>query len=688
MRVHPVAFFLIATAACAGQLPEPEAGAPGGESGSVGAPAAVAPAKEEPREPPPAWGNAESFQRACQERLTSARTVRDAIKAPGAKSAPALEAYNQLLNHLDRIGALASLVKNTHPESAVRELAEGCERELQALVADINLDRGIFDALSAVAEASLDPEAVRFRFKALREFRRAGVDRDDATREKLKKLHADMVQVGQDFDRNIRDGVSSIEVAPGDLAGLPQDFIENHKPNAQGKIVLTTDYPDYFPVVSYAAKEEVRKRLSIAFLNRGFPKNEAALKRLVELRHEYATLLGYPSWAQYIAEDKMVGSAEAIQKFIEEIAKIARPRMTRELKDLLARKQKDVKTSRSIEQWDRFYYVEKVQQEKFGFDSQAARPYFEFTRTLEGMLALYGELFGLRFEKVADAPVWHRSVVTYDVVEDNKRVGRFYLDMHPREGKYNHAAMFPIVTGLSTGQVPEAALVCNFPDPSAGTALLEHDKVTTLFHEFGHLIHHLLARSSPWVSLAGISTEWDFVEAPSQLLEEWTWDVNVLQRFAKHHQSGEAIPAELVEKLRTSSEFGKGTHVMRQVFYTALSFFLHARDPKGLQLDPFTREMTKRYSPYPDVRGTHLYAGFGHLEGYSSMYYTYQWSLVLAKDIFTKFEAAGLLDAGTAREYREKILKVGGAKDAKVLVTDFLGRESSLEAYRRWLERN
>lgn len=675
-------------ASCATPPPPPEGGDPTApppvrtSTGGMPEPSSAA-------RPANSWDTPATFAANCKSSLDRARALRDASKSSGsADPAARLNHHNTLLIEIDSTVNLAGLIANVHPDKEVREAAESCERDVRALYSELNLDRGVFDAVN-VDVAALDDDAKRFQFKVLRDFRRAGVDKDDATRERLRAIDAEMVKVGQNFSRNIREGVAKVGYDPAELEGLPADFLANHKPGEDGKIVLTTDYPDYFPVQSYAKREETRKRLSIAFLNRGYPANEAELLKLLALRAEYAKLLGQPSWAQHMASDKMVGSAAAIEKFIGDITKVAKPRMDRELKELLAAKKKDVKGAKAIEQWDRFYYVDAVRKAKFGFDAQVARPYFEYSQTLAGMLALYGELFGVEMRRV-EAPVWHEKVHAYELVEGGQVIGKFYLDMHPRPGKYSHAAMFPIVTGLSGGALPQAALVCNFPDPGAGSgpALMEHSDVTTLFHEFGHLIHHLLARSSPWVNLSGINTEWDFVEAPSQLLEEWTWDHKVLSRFALHAETKQPIPADLVEKLRTSAEFGKGTHVMRQVFYTSMSYFLHAKDPKELNLDKATADIAKKYSPYPEVPGTHLYAGFGHLEGYSSMYYTYQWSLVLAKDIYTRFAKNGLLDAATAREYREKILKQGGRKDAKLLVADFLGRDSSLDAYKAWLERN
>jgi thimet oligopeptidase len=247
--------------------------------------------------------------------------------------------------------------------------------------------------------------------------------------------------------------------------------------------------------------------------------------------------------------------------------------------------------------------------------------------------------------------------------------------------------MFPLQTGLEGGQMPIGSLICNFPDPADGDglALMEHSDVQTFFHEFGHLIHQLLARRGTWVTLAGINVEWDFVEAPSQILEEWAWDPGVLARFAKHVETDETIPAALVAKMRAADEFGKGVHVMRQIFYTAFSYFLHARDPKGLDLDDFTDEMYKKYNPYRRIESDHVYANFGHIIGYTSMYYTYQWSLVIAKDLFTRFKKAGMLDSPTATAYRKAILEPGGTVDAASLVEDFLGRPSNLDAYKDWL---
>lgn len=693
-RLRSAAFVLAATlssfaAACASKPPP---------SSAATKPPAAAPEPVKPAEPPaataaaaPEWQNAETIAAACEMSRARIASARESIKSALARTeAAVLVPENRLLAELgNRLGSM-SVMSNVHPDKAARDAAEKCEQSLKQVQSEINLDRALHDAIAAVPPAALDAEAKRFQDKVLRDFRRSGVDKDEAVRARLKQIQDELVTQGQAFGRNIREDVRKIELDSKDLEGLPEDFVRGHKPNEAGKIVLTTDYPDFFPIQTYAKDESVRKRMLLAFYARATPANDTVLKKILALRFEYAKLLGYPSWAAYQAEDKMVKSSAALGKFIDDLAKLARPRRTRDLKEMLARKKKDNPKAKAIEAWDRFYYVDRLKSERFGVDSKVVRAYFEFNNVVKGLFEVYGTLFGLRFERTQDVPVWHESVIVYRLFSGNDPIGRFYLDLHPRDGKYKHAAMFDIVTGLADGPEPEAALVCNFPDPSkgAGPALMDHGDVRTFFHEFGHLIHHLLARSSKWANLSGISVELDFAEAPSQLLEEWVWDPEVLARFAKNIDTGAPIPPELVAKMRKADELGKGMGVMRQLSLAALSYELHAKDPTGIDLVKTAKAIHKRYNPFPWIEGSQEYASFGHLEGYSSMYYTYQWSLVIAKDIFTRFAKAGLLDPTTAGDYRTKILMQGGKRDAAELVRDFLGRDFNLAAYKAWLERD
>ena len=639
----------------------------------------------------PPWSTGDRLTKLCDNALAQARALRATIPAKASEAggeSKALDAYNQMFLELDAAYGFAALSFQVHPDEAVRKAGQTCVQALEKFINDANLDRQLHDTVAAIETGDLDPLAQRFVSRVLRDFRRSGVDKDQATRDQLVALHAKMVELSQSYHRNLRDDVRFIELdGPDQLEGLPADYIAAHPPGDNGKIRVTTDYPDFFPFQTYAVNGTHREALYKVFVNRGFPANKPILEELLSLRHTYANLLGHPTWAAYHAEDKMVKTAKRVDAFIAELASIARPRMNAEVQELLARKQKDQADAKRLEAWDRFYYAGKVREEKHDFDARTVRPYFTYPRVKAGILDLYGMLFGVEFEAQPDEPVWHPSVEAYVMKTKGEIVARFYLDMHPREGKYKHAAMFPMQTGLDVGRTPVAALVCNFPAPDTPQSkpLMEHRQVVTLFHEFGHLIHHLLARHSRWHNQAGINVEWDFVEAPSQLLEEWAWDTGVLQRFARHIDTGEPIPNDLVRRMRAAEEFGKGVNVMRQVFYAAFSFYLHARPPASFNLDTFTGEIYDQYSPYPAVEGGHLYANFGHLVGYSSGYYTYQWSLVIAKDLFNRFREEGLLNPSVAESYRKAILEPGATRDAVDLVESFLGRPYTLDAYKAWL---
>lgn len=639
------------------------------------------------------WQSADRMEEGCDRAQAAATAIRaELVALHDNQTAPTLEntlwRLNALDVQLDTGRSWASFVSVVHPDKAVRERAEKCKEALSSLANDVSLDPRIFGLLVGVDTKALDAQTRRFTTKSLLGFKRSGVDKDAATRAELKKIFNRIVEVGQAFGKNVREDVRSIQVdSAAELKGLPQDWIDAH-PAKDGKITVTTNYPDFYPLQRYAENAELRKKLYNAFSARAFPSNEPLLKELLALRHRYAKLLGHPTWAAYNAEDKMVKNAETVDAFIQNLRKMVWPQGEAELKLLLERKQKDTPDATSIEVYDRFYYVSKVREESYGFDARKVRPYLSYATVKAGILDLYSELFDVKFIHLADEPVWHASVEAYALESQGKRIGKVYLDMHPREGKYKHAAVFPLQVGLQGGINPVCSLVCNFPQTTeTDQGLMEHSQVVTFFHEFGHAIHHLLGSGARWASISGFNVEWDFVETPSQILEEWAWDPAVLARFAKHVDTGEAIPAEMVKKMRDSSEFGKGVHLMRQIYYTAYSFFLHNNpdDPSGLDFETFTDAITKEYGPYPRLANDKVYANFGHLVGYSSMYYTYQWSLVIAKDLFTRFAKEGLLNPSVARDYRDTILKPGGTIDANDMVKNFLGRSYNLDAYKAWL---
>jgi Zn-dependent oligopeptidase len=632
-------------------------------------------------------GTPATFTAGCRRDMDRARAEADRARRLGARGGLAtLDAFDAAFAALGEAAARASLARNVHPDAALREAAEAAEQAVDALSTELSLDRGLFEALSGLDVSGEDGATRYLVAKSLRDFRRAGVDRDDATRARVKALREELVRIGQEFGRNIKDDVRAVELAPEELEGLPEDWRRAHPPRPDGRVVVTTDNTDYVPFMTYARSARAREELWRLYRLRGHPRNLDVLSRMLARRAELARLLGYPTWAAYVTEDKMIGSEAAAAEFVERIARAAEARMRRDHAQLLERKRQDAPGAERVEPWDSAFLQERVKAERYGFDSQSVRPYFEYGRVKEGVLDVTARLFGLSYRPVSGAPVWHPDVEAYDVVEGDALLGRIYLDMHPREGKYKHYAQFTLASGQRGRRLPEGVLVCNFPRPAPGVpALMEHGDVRTFFHEFGHLLHHVLGGRTRWASQSGVATEWDFVEAPSQMLEEWVWDPEVLARFARHVETGAPIPADLVRRMKAADEYGKGLMVRQQMFYAATSLELHRRDPGAVDTTAVVAELQERYTPFRHVPGTYFQESFGHLDGYSAIYYTYMWSLVIAKDLFGPFRAAGLLDPGPARRYRRAILEPGGSKPAAELVRDFLGRPQTFDAYEAWL---
>jgi thimet oligopeptidase len=629
---------------------------------------------------PAATDTQEWVESRTREGLAAARERTDRLRsAPPDEALAVLREWDEVARALSGVAALASLLANVHPLEPVRTTCEAAEAEVDRLVTELRQDRRLFEVFAAVDPTGLDPVAARLLEKTLEDFRRAGVDLDDATRARLADINERLTQVGQEFSRTIRDDVRTVRVPAERLAGLPQDWLDAHPADEAGLVTVTTDYPDAVPARMFVHDADVRRQVTVAFLERGWPQNEPLLRELFALRHELATLVGYADWASYDADVKMIKEGPAIPAFIDRITSAAEEPMRRDLELLVERYRRDVPGATAIDTADSLYYEELVRQERHDVDAQRVRAYFDFAKVRRGLLEVTGRLFGLRYEPVPDAPVWHEDVAAYDVLREEARIGRIYLDLHPREGKYKHAAQFTLVDGLGARQLPEGVLVCNF-----SRGLMEHDHVVTLFHEFGHLVHHVLGGHGRWTRFSGVATEWDFVEAPSQLLEEWAWDPEVLRTFATD-ADGVPIPADLVERMRAADEFGKGYHARTQMFYAAMSYRFHTDRPEDLTVA--MRDLQERYSPFPYIDGTHMFASFGHLGGYSSAYYTYMWSLVIAKDLFSAFDPADLFDPVVAARYRDRVLAPGGSRDAADLVADFLGRPYTFDAYAAWLAR-
>lgn len=617
----------------------------------------------------------------CEGELAEAVRRVEQVKSGARGAADVLAAWNRAETALANADAVA-LWSEVHPDAAVRDRADELSQQVQKYVTELGQDRdlfAVFDALDAGPGSGLDDGARRVLEHTLRDFRRTGVDRDDATRDRLRELSERSVKLSQDFGRTIRDDVRSIRIAPERLAGLPDDYRAAHPADDDGLVTITTDYPDLVPFMTFGADAEARHDLSLAANNVAWPANDQVLQDLFAVRRETADLLGYASWPDYDAEVKMIGSGQAIADFIERINAAATERAGQEVAVLLERKRADDPAADVVTTYDSRYYSELVRREQYAVDGQVVRTYFDFEQVRQGLLDVTGRLFGLEWTPVAadEAGTWHDEVASYDVGLGGVRIGRIHLDLHPREGKFKHAAQFDMVKGVAGAQLAEGVLVCNF-----SRGLMEHDEVVTLFHEFGHLVHHVLGGQGEWLRFSGVATEWDFVEAPSQMLEEWAWDADVLATFACNAEGG-TIPADLVAAMRRADHFGKGLYAAQQMSYAARSYFFHAGPHDDLTA--YGDELQRRYSVFPPLEGAHMHCAFGHLDGYSSGYYTYMWSLVIAKDLFSAFDADDMFAPGVATAYRDKVLAMGGRRDAADLVADFLGRPYSFDAWAAWL---
>jgi thimet oligopeptidase len=615
-----------------------------------------------------------------EQQLALARSLVEGLRNdPPREPLEVLRVWNDAQTALSNAASVGSLFSEVHPDEAVRERAESVAQQVQKLDTDLGLDTGLYAVLAGLDMSGLDADAARVLERTLRDFRRSGVDQDETTRDRLRELSERAILLSQEFSKNIREDVRSIRLTPDRLAGMPKDWVDAHPVDDEGLVTVTTDYPDVVPFRTFARDARARRDLVTEFLTIAWPANDRVLQEIFAVRREHAALLGYASWADYDAEVKMIGSGKAIGEFIDRISELSASSAERDKGVLLERLRQDRPDATDIDGADVSYYAELVRKEQLAVDAQQVRTYFSFESVRQGLLDVTGRLFGLEWSPVAreDARTWHEEVATYDVSFQGERIGRIHLDLHPREGKYKHAAQFDLVRGVAATQLAEGVLVCNF-----NRGLMEHDEVVTLFHEFGHLVHHVLAGRTEWVRFSGVATEWDFVEAPSQMLEEWAWDADVLATFARN-ADGETIPAELVRAMRRADDFGKGYDARTQMFYAALSYDFHVNQSDDLTAR--LRELMDRYSVFPYLPGTHMQCHFGHLDGYSSAYYTYMWSLVIAKDMFSAFDHGDLFDPEVAGAYRDKVLAPGGRRDAADLVEDFLGRPYTFDAYAAWL---
>ena len=504
------------------------------------------------------------------------------LAAPGEKTLEnTLRPYDDAVATLSATGSLASLLDSVHPDKSVRDKA----RELTQVVAEaatiLSLNQQVYRALAAIDLAPADPGTAHYVSQILLNYRLAGVDKDDATRARLRELSDKATELSLLFARNVQENINRVEPSDAaELDGLPADYIRNHPADAQGVITLTTDYPDMQPVMTFAKSPELRLRMFLAYNTRAYPANRQLLLDLLAVRHQVASILGFASWADLATANQMMGSAANLKTFIAELEQASRAGALREYEMVLAFARKQQPELAALKSSDRGYWYEQFRREAFDFDSQSVRPYFPYDAVEKGILETAARLFHVSFERNQDAGVWHPQVTAWDVYDRGRLCGRFYLDMHPREGKDKWFSAAPLIPGIAGRQLPEAALICNFPggkaaDPkSADPGLMQYSDVVTFFHEFGHLMHAILGGQQPWAGVSGIATEGDFVEVPSQMLEEFFHDPKLLASFARHYQTGEPIPEALVERMNRASAFGRAEIAAvidrRQAFVGAL----------------------------------------------------------------------------------------------------------------------
>jgi thimet oligopeptidase len=620
------------------------------------------------------------------------RRHREAIERLLAAEGPrtietTLRAYDDSVAELAAVGSLTGLVNSVYPEKAVRDTAQALLQKISQAGVELSLNRDVYQALDKIDASGADAATKHYLDRTLLQYRLAGVDKDDATRARIKELQDQATLTSLSFARNVQEGGNTVTVEnAAELEGLPADFLESHQPGEDGKITLTTDFPDYLPVLTFARSSDLRRRMFLAYNTRAYPANRQLLLDLLRIRQEIATILGFVHWADLATADQMMESAANMQAFLDDLDRASKGGAEKEYAMILEFAQSREPGLKQIDAASRGYWVEQYRRSAFDFDSQAVRPYFPYTRVEPGVLATAEKLFQVQFRRIENPDVWHGSVSAWEVWDGTELAGRFYLDMHPREGKDKWFSAHPLIPGIRERQLPEAALICNFPEAKEGNpGLLQYSDVVTFFHEFGHLMHALLGGRQAWAGISGIATEGDFVEVPSQMLEEFFRDPRLLASFALHYETDEPIPAELVLRMNRAGAFGRADWVRSQLFYTTYSLETHRLDPATLDLDALFRQLYERFLPYGWIEGNRMYASFTHLTGYSSNYYTYLYDKVIALDFFAQFPRHALLDSPAAMRYRRTVLEPGGSMPGKEIVQMFLGRSQSSEAFTEWM---
>ncbi|MFP9099676.1 M3 family metallopeptidase [Flavobacterium sp. RHBU_24] len=648
----------------------------------------------------------EDFLPAFKEAIEKARAEVDTIvnnpEAPTFENTIAAMSYSG--DTLDRVSSIFFNLHSAETNDEIQQIAQEVSPLLSEFGNDIRLNANLFARVKAVyiqkGSLNLTPEQATLLDKQYKGFSRNGANLPEDKKNKLREIDKELSKLSLEFGENVLNETNAFQLHitdEADLAGLPEGAIEAAKETAAAHDkegwVFTLDHPSYLPFVTYADNRELRKKMALAFGAKGFQQNEynneQNVLKIVKLRHERANLLGYASHANFVLEERMAESPDKVKSFLNDLLAKAKPAAEKEFAQLTSFA-KELDGIDRLEKWDGAYYSEKLKQKLFNLDDEKLKPYFKLENVLNGAFTIAGKLYGLTFEEIKDIDVYHKDVTTYEVKdENNDLVAIFYADFFPRKGKRNGAWMTSfknqyVLDGVN--ERPHVSIVCNFTKPTASKpSLLTFNEVTTLFHEFGHALHGLLA-DTIYPSLSGTSVYWDFVELPSQVMENWCYEPEALALFAHHYQTGELIPIEYIKKIKESASFQEGMATLRQLSFGLLDMGWHSEDPNHItSLKEFESQLFSNTQLYPDVKENAMSPAFSHIfqGGYSSGYYSYKWAEVLDADAFELFQEKGIFDKETATKFKEFVLSKGGTEHPMVLYKRFRGQEPKPEALLR-----
>lgn len=583
-------------------------------------------------------------------------------------------------------------IENVHPDAELRKAAHTAILKMKEWQVEKVYNEKVYQVVEAFSQTpeaqQLKGEDKKYAHDLLQDFKRMGLHLEGEKKERLKTLKKKLAQKESEFSRNILEYSDQLEVSANELQGMEHTFIEGLTKTKDGKCLLSLDYPVYLPIMEHCENEEIRKQLLIKKYKTAHDSNPAILDEMRSLRKQMAQELGYSSWNDYCIEKRMAKSSKRIFDFLTDLEARLKPKAQKEREELTSLKRQHTgDASAQLKIWDYYFYSSLLKKTKYKINSQALKEYFPLPKVLSGMFEIVERLFQVKIQKVpaTDHYRWHDEVELYQISDQkNGALGYFYLDLHPRQGKYGHAAAFGLLYGkyLPDGQYnrPVSAMVCNFPRGTQNQpALIPHSEVETLFHEFGHLLHNILTRAK-FIAFSGTSVALDFVEAPSQVLENWVWDYDSLQIISHHFQNPNAkLEKALVEKMNEAKKAGSALFYLRQISLAKADLLLHNEDDSQSSIELSNQVLSDVFMEIPE--GTCFAAGWGHMVGYASGYYSYAWADVMASDLFSLFRKQGVLNEDLGQKLRKEIYEPGGSRDENLSLHAFLGRDLDSQAF-------